>query len=171
MSIHERISCLRKEKALTQEQLGALLGISGQAVSKWEKGESMPDIMLLPDLCAALNTSTDYLLGTTSERHYALPSYSDCKGLDTEVISFFLRILADEGCIEILDCISETDSITRDEIMERTQKDYDTVTRVLHGFAKRNIVKCGYNGYTLGIGAKGVRLILAGCSLLHHEMS
>ncbi len=38
--INEKISDLRKAKGLTQEALGAKLGISGQAVSKWEKGVS-----------------------------------------------------------------------------------------------------------------------------------
>ena len=46
--IAETIGRLRRERGLTQEGLGARLGISGQAVSKWEKGESMPDILLLP---------------------------------------------------------------------------------------------------------------------------
>lgn len=61
-SIHEKICTLRKNAGLTQEQLGGKLGISGQAVSKWEKGESMPDILLLPDLCDLLGVTTDELL-------------------------------------------------------------------------------------------------------------
>lgn len=60
--ISEKISELRKAKNLTQEQLGERLGISGQAVSKWENGSSMPDILLLPELCELLDTSLDALL-------------------------------------------------------------------------------------------------------------
>jgi transcriptional regulator with XRE-family HTH domain len=60
--IHEKISDFRKSKGLTQEQLGAMLNISGQAVSKWEKGESMPDIMILPDLCRIFGITIDTLL-------------------------------------------------------------------------------------------------------------
>lgn len=60
--ISEKISELRKSCSLTQEQLGAKLGVSNQAVSKWEKGESMPDIMLLPKLCSILGISIDSLL-------------------------------------------------------------------------------------------------------------
>lgn len=60
--ISEKISELRKAKNLTQEQLGEKLGISGQAVSKWENGSSMPDILLLPELCELLDTSLDALL-------------------------------------------------------------------------------------------------------------
>jgi len=61
-AIHERISMHRKAAGLTQEQLGAKLGISGQAVSKWEKGDSLPDILLLPELCDIFGITTDDLL-------------------------------------------------------------------------------------------------------------
>ncbi len=61
-AIHDRISMHRKAMGLTQEQLGAKLGISGQAVSKWEKGESMPDILLLPELCDIFGITIDDLL-------------------------------------------------------------------------------------------------------------
>ena len=64
-TIAEKITTYRKEKKLTQEQLGAKLGISGQAVSKWEKGESMPDILLLPKLCELFEISLDTLLSST----------------------------------------------------------------------------------------------------------
>ena len=62
-TIGEKISQLRKAKKLSQEALGEKLGVSGQAVSKWESGASMPDILLLPQLCAVLDCSTDALLG------------------------------------------------------------------------------------------------------------
>ena len=61
-TISEKITELRKKCGMTQEQLGERLGISGQAVSKWEKGAALPDILLLPDLCDALGTTLDGLL-------------------------------------------------------------------------------------------------------------
>ena len=45
--LSERIAELRRERGLTQEQLGQPLGVSAQAVSKWEKGGA-PDVELLP---------------------------------------------------------------------------------------------------------------------------
>jgi transcriptional regulator with XRE-family HTH domain len=45
--LSERIAALRKERGLTQEQLGKLCGVSSQAVGKWEKGGA-PDVELLP---------------------------------------------------------------------------------------------------------------------------
>ena len=62
-TISQKIIELRKAAGLTQEKLGEKLGISGQAVSKWERGEAMPDILILPDLCDVLGTTLDSLLG------------------------------------------------------------------------------------------------------------
>ncbi len=61
--INQTIAAHRREMGLTQEQLGVQLGVSGQAVSKWEKGESMPDILLLPDLADIFGITVDELLG------------------------------------------------------------------------------------------------------------
>lgn len=47
MDLGTRISELRREKGMTQEQLAKLVGISAPAVSKWETGSSCPDIALL----------------------------------------------------------------------------------------------------------------------------
>ena len=66
-SIGNRISKYRKEKGMTQEELAAKLGVSSQAVSKWENDASCPDISLLPRLCRILGISTDELL--TGERN------------------------------------------------------------------------------------------------------
>lgn len=59
----KNISRLRKEQGLTQEELASLLNLSAQAVSKWENGQSHPDIELLPQLTDILETNIDSLLG------------------------------------------------------------------------------------------------------------
>ena len=51
------ISMLRNNKKLTQSELGERLGVSFQAVSKWERGETLPDISILPALADILETS------------------------------------------------------------------------------------------------------------------
>ncbi|QBE96002.1 hypothetical protein PMF13cell1_01529 [Blautia producta] len=61
-SFGDRISFLRKLKELTQAQLAEKLGISAQAVSKWESGLSCPDIMMLVPLADIFGVSTDVLL-------------------------------------------------------------------------------------------------------------
>ena len=61
MQIGNRIKQLRKEKSMTQERLAELLGISFQAVSKWENNIAMPDITLVPRLARIFGVSTDEL--------------------------------------------------------------------------------------------------------------
>lgn len=60
--VGEQIATLRKSKEITQNELGERIGVSFQAVSKWERGETLPDITLLPDLAKILETTTDYIL-------------------------------------------------------------------------------------------------------------
>lgn len=60
--VGELIYVLRKVKGLTQNELGERLSISAQAVSKWERGETLPDTAILPDLAAVLETSVDNIL-------------------------------------------------------------------------------------------------------------
>ena len=57
------IARYRKERKFTQETLANKLNITFQAVSKWETGQSMPDIATLPKLAAVLGVSVDKLLG------------------------------------------------------------------------------------------------------------
>lgn len=61
-TIGNRITKYRKEKGFTQEVLAEKLGVSSQAVSKWENDISCPDIGLLPLLCKTLGITTDELL-------------------------------------------------------------------------------------------------------------
>ena len=61
-TIGNRIQKFRKEKGMTQEELAEKLGVSSQAVSKWENDASCPDITLLPELCRSLGVTTDELL-------------------------------------------------------------------------------------------------------------
>ena len=56
------ISLLRNAKNMTQAELGERIGVSFQAVSKWERGETLPDVSLLPALADILETTIDYIL-------------------------------------------------------------------------------------------------------------
>lgn len=65
IKINEQIAFLRKQKGLTQEELANALGVTNQAVSKWESAQCCPDIQLLPDLAKLFDVSVDELLGYT----------------------------------------------------------------------------------------------------------
>lgn len=62
-TLGSRISQKRKEAGLTQEEFSQILGVTAQAVSKWENDASCPDIMLLPKISEALSVSIDELMG------------------------------------------------------------------------------------------------------------
>ena len=64
LKIAENIRKLRHNLNLSQEQLAERLGVRFQAVSKWERGETYPDIELLPSIASFFGISVDDLLGT-----------------------------------------------------------------------------------------------------------
>lgn len=68
-----RIAALRKRKGITQEDLAQIMGVSSQAVSKWENDISCPDIQLLPQLAATLHTTVDHLLSGKEDAVKLLP--------------------------------------------------------------------------------------------------
>ncbi len=61
--LRERLKALRKEKGYSQKSLSVQLGVSQQAVGKWETGRSSPDPETLAKLAEILDTSVDFLLG------------------------------------------------------------------------------------------------------------
>lgn len=62
MHISERLQELRKENKYSQEQLAEKLGVTRQAISKWESAQGNPDINNIIKLSEIYNVSTDYLL-------------------------------------------------------------------------------------------------------------
>lgn len=67
-AVGRQIALLRTDKGLTQAELGERLGVSFQAVSKWERGETLPDTALLPDLANVLETTVDNILCSTQRQ-------------------------------------------------------------------------------------------------------
>ena len=57
--VSEKIKAYRQRNHLTQEEFGKLIGVSAQAVSKWEREECYPDITFLPELAALLECSVN----------------------------------------------------------------------------------------------------------------
>ncbi len=76
------IAELRKEKGMTQEELGERLGVNSRSVSRWENGHGMPDISLLLTLADVLGVTVQELLeGSRREKKVEMPESSpmrDC---------------------------------------------------------------------------------------------
>lgn len=75
MTISNNIRTFRLQKRLSQEKLGELLGVSAQAVSKWEQGITSPDISLLPIMAECFGVTIDSLFQGTHTRKY--PGYTN----------------------------------------------------------------------------------------------
>ena len=67
VEIGTRIAESRRSAGFTQEELANRLGVTPQALSKWEKGASSPDLEMLTSLCNILGVSADYLVGKKSK--------------------------------------------------------------------------------------------------------
>ena len=70
LKISENLKTMRKERGNTQDDLANHLGISVQAVSKWERGDGFPDITLLPRIASFYDTTVDALLGCDTIRKH-----------------------------------------------------------------------------------------------------
>ncbi len=62
MKLHEKIVLYRKKNGLSQEGLAEKIGVSRQAVSKWETGEALPEVTKLKALADTFNVTVDFLL-------------------------------------------------------------------------------------------------------------
>ena len=93
-TIGRRITQLRKEQGMTQEELAQKLDVTSQAVSKWENDVSCPDISILPQLADILHTTTDYLLSGKKDEVRCIPAD---KRKDFNDLTLRVKILSTEG--------------------------------------------------------------------------
>lgn len=70
--LSKRIKQLREENSLSQQKLAETLGVTQQAVAKWEGGKAEPDSTMLLKIADMFNVSLDYLLGKTNIKNYEI---------------------------------------------------------------------------------------------------
>lgn len=88
MEIGKNIKLFRKEKGFTQEYLADAIGVSAQAISKWETGQAMPDVSLILPICSVLGVSADRLLGGNRRKELEKNfQESVFLGIDAELIA------------------------------------------------------------------------------------
>ena len=96
MSIAKRIKQARIDKNMTQLQLADAMGVSYQAVSNWERGNSMPDISKLADLCATLDLTVNELLGMEDKTANAVTKAMEKEELTVEELKEVAPMLPPE---------------------------------------------------------------------------
>ena len=85
MNFGNMILALRKQKNVTQEALAAELGVTAAAVSKWEKGYTLPDILMVCALADYFEVTTDELLGRGGAKKKAIV-VADHKDLTDRIV-------------------------------------------------------------------------------------
>ena len=102
-SLHfaENLIRLRKKRRVTQEELAGFIGVTKASVSKWETRQSLPDILLLPQLASFFDVSVDELLGYEPQ-------------LQSEQIQRYYAKLAKDFSKKPYDCLLYTSPSPRD---------------------------------------------------------
>lgn len=98
MTLAEKISLLRRQKGWSQEELAEKMDISRQSVSKWESGQSIPDLDKIIKISNIFAVSTDYLLKEEGEEEI----YADA-GLQSEDTEELSRSISMEEANEFMD--------------------------------------------------------------------
>lgn len=169
-----KISERRKALGLTQEKLGALLGVSPQAVSKWENAECLPDLTLIPALCEALRISADELLEVppqpadkgkakvcANEVRIAMPrgislaivSEEAVQAVQQADVSALRDLLANEDALQILRTLSFTAIASEEELAHRCSLSPSAVRDALFRLLRHEMCQCTPDGYVLGANA------------------
>jgi transcriptional regulator with XRE-family HTH domain len=107
-TVGEKIAELRKQKNMTQEEFGALLGISAQSISKWENNISLPDITLIPIIADTFDITIDTLF----DRSATISSINAENAVD---IAFDRLLKTNASYFDVLDKFEEYKSVINKE--------------------------------------------------------
>ena len=105
MDIHKfgnKLLEFRQTKKLTQEELAMKLGVTPQAVSKWERGVGLPDIELLCEIGKGLDVTIDSLLGDTKDKITESGNDKEKEELLQHIIAEPVILRVGEGLVEFL---------------------------------------------------------------------
>lgn len=102
--IGENISKFRREQNMTQDEFALRLGVTPQAVSKWERGYSLPDVTLVVQICQLLKVRADTLLGIDNVSFCENENTAAEREIRQNLIAETLRV---EIGVGLISCISE----------------------------------------------------------------
>lgn len=150
-TIGKRIAAYRKKKNIKQDELAEILGVSPQAVSKWENDVSCPDISLLPALSDNLGVSIDEII--TGKSYYPHP----CSGEELDSKTFTLLFEYDD-----IECSKM--NLRMSSVRKAVQKGLDPITLADCKRAFNNVDFAAVINLVVGIAETGQTGILFECS-------
>ena len=161
MKLHEKIMIYRKKNGLSQEGLAEKIGVSRQAVSKWETGEALPEVTKLKALAETLGVSVDFLLDETKDEFINF----ETKG----------KVTLSEKCINFVDKISDSLTINF-PIFFKKYGWLSGILLIIYGIYK--VLTCAFslssfakissviNSYMPTYGATGFAIIVTGFQII-----
>lgn len=158
-TLGKRISEQRKKLSLTQEELAEKLGVSAQAVSKWENDVFCPDILLLPEIAKLFGVTVDALLSGKAEPEIIYVPEEECKDINDMMLKIIcdthegdkVRINLPMGLVKVfLDSGMDISEFTGNESIKNI--DFNKVMELVEKGAMGNIVEISTNdGDTVNI--------------------
>lgn len=131
LNIGSNLKRLRKERKLTQEDLAKFIGVSFQVISKWECGDSYPDITILPVLAKFFNTTIDEFLGVEEVKVFDMA----IEGLDLSIHTF--------------NCLKRAGIATVKDLTDKTEEDIINIRNLSRRSFKEVIEKLNLFGLSL----------------------
>lgn len=113
----KRLTFLRKETTMTQEDLGKLFNVHKGTISKWESGSRTPDIDIIVKIANYFNVTTDFLLGLSDERKPSAKTIYTGKELSDLVPSEWREAIEEIEYLEFYQKMKK-DEINPDDLIE-----------------------------------------------------
>ena len=120
MTIGERIRIIRKERNLTQKQLGELAGIAEPTIRRYELGKLNPKYETIEKIAAALHTSTSALMGEGFKIKHKVAQWKSRKDAR-------LEISIDSELLKTIQIFADHDELTQDDEVEKMLCEYSEV--------------------------------------------
>ncbi len=134
MSIGKNIADFRKRKGFTQEKLGQRLGVTNQAVSKWESETSMPDVMMLPRIANALDVTLNDLFAEKT----AQPTQTESHVLDMDAVHNFPK----DAQAMIIDSLCRKTNLINGNIWDFLKTEQNPSTKMYNHVQRDNTLCC-----------------------------
>jgi len=152
LNIAGNLKRLRKQRNLTQEELSNFIGVSFQAISKWECGDGYPDITNLPVLAKFFNVTVDELIGTNEIEIQVAPEEIKGQYNQSGIVErkeYILKMTLEELDMSIrsFNCLTRAGIVTVEDLINRTEEDMIKVRNL----GKKSLDEVIYKLNSLGL--------------------